>query len=241
MAGKFKKCMALCCTRALVTEEIGKDTCEEAIAGLNKLLSEKTELKPVAAAKLRQLTAELAGPRGIPLTTDPVERIRTGFAHFKKEKYEKDPALYAKLAKGQSPEAKHSGTGAAIEFAVLHLKVKNILVIGHSCCGGIKGLMSITDDATNNSDFIEAWVKICKAAKAKVQNECSKVDLDKQCRQLEKEAVNVSLGNLLSYPFVREAVVKNTLSLKGAHYDFVKGTFDIWGLESQASPYLSLQ
>ncbi|CAA0833106.1 Beta carbonic anhydrase 4 [Striga hermonthica] len=280
MAGKFKKCMALCCTRALVTEEIGKDTCEEAIAGLNKLLSEKTELKPVAAAKLRQLTAELTAPRGIPVSTDPVERIRTGFAHFKKEKYEKDTALYAKLAKGQSPEflvfacsdsrvcpshvlnfqpgeafivrnianmvppfdkTKHSGTGAAIEYAVLHLKVKNILVIGHSCCGGIKGLMSITDNVTNKSDFIEAWVKICKAARAKVQNECSKVDFDEQCRQLEKEAVNVSLGNLLSYPFVREAVVNNTLSLKGAHYDFVKGTLDIWGLESHTSPYLSLQ
>lgn len=39
-----------------------------------------------------------------------------------------------------------------------------------------------------------------------------------------QEAVNVSLGNLLSYPFVRAAVVKNTLAIRGAHYNFVKGT-----------------
>ncbi|MBA0648904.1 hypothetical protein Goklo_016537 [Gossypium klotzschianum] len=43
---------------------------------------------------------------------------------------------------------KYSGAGAAIEYAVLHLKVENIVVIGHSCCGGIKGLMSIPDDGT---------------------------------------------------------------------------------------------
>lgn len=46
-----------------------------------------------------------------------------------------------------------------------------------------------------------------------------------------QEAVNVSLGNLLTYPFVREAVVKKTLALKGAHYDFVKGAFELWDIE----------
>ncbi|WVZ11631.1 hypothetical protein V8G54_016161 [Vigna mungo] len=45
-------------------------------------------------------------------------------------------------------KTKYSGAGAAIEYAVLHLKVENIVVIGHSCCGGIKGLMSIPDDGT---------------------------------------------------------------------------------------------
>ncbi|MCD9558778.1 Phospholipase A2 crotoxin acid subunit CA [Datura stramonium] len=46
-----------------------------------------------------------------------------------------------------------------------------------------------------------------------------------------KEAVNVSLGNLLTYPFVREGLVKKTLALKGGYYDFVKGGFELWGLE----------
>ena len=41
-----------------------------------------------------------------------------------------------------------------------------------------------------------------------------------------QEAVNVSLGNFLSYPFVRAAVVKNTLAIRGAHYNFVIGTFE---------------
>ena len=53
---------------------------------------------------------------------------------------------------------------------------------------------------------------------------------------LVQEAVNVSLENLLTYPFVREAVVNDALSLKGAHYDFVKGTFQLWDLDFAISP-----
>ncbi|EYU31260.1 hypothetical protein ABFS82_12G117200 [Erythranthe guttata] len=257
---------------------MANDTYEEAIEGLKKLLSEKNELEEVAAAKVRQLTAELAGAAEKP-AFDPVERIRTGFEHFKKENYEKNPELYGALAKGQSPkflvfacsdsrvcpshvlnfqpgeafmvrniasmvppfdQKKYSGMGAAIEYAVIHLKVENILVIGHSCCGGIKGLMSIPDDGTTQSDFIEEWVNICKVAKAKVKTECNTLDFTEQCTQLEKEAVNVSLGNLLTYPYVREAVVKNAISLRGAHYDFVKGTFEHWNLDYNLSPSVSL-
>lgn len=137
-------------------------------------------------------------------------------------------------------QKRHSGMGAAIEYAVLHLKVENILVIGHSCCGGIKGLMSIPDDGTTQSDFIEEWVNIAKVAKAKVMAECNHLDFTEQCTLLEKEAVNISLGYLLTYPFVRDAVVKKTLSLKGGHYDFVKGSFELWNLDFNLSPSVSV-
>lgn len=54
-----------------------------------------------------------------------------------------------------------------------------------------------------------------------------------------QEAVNISLGNLLTYPFVRHAVMKKTLSLKGGHYDFIKGTFELWSLDFSLSPSAS--
>ncbi|XP_029127493.1 carbonic anhydrase 2 [Cajanus cajan] len=250
---------------------------EEAIASLSKLLSEKADLGGVAAAKIKELTAELDAASSKPV--NPEERIKTGFIHFKTEKFEKNPDLYGELAKGQSPKfmvfacsdsrvcpshvldfqpgeafmvrnianmvppyekTKYSGTGAAIEYAVLHLKVENIVVIGHSCCGGIKGLMSIPDDGTTASEFIEQWVQICTPAKSKVKAETGDLSFTEQCTNCEKEAVNVSLGNLLTYPFVREGVVKKTLALKGAHYDFVKGTFELWDLNFKLFPTLSV-
>ncbi|XP_034909948.1 carbonic anhydrase 2 isoform X2 [Populus alba] len=275
MVGKFGKCI-LCC-RSQKEEDMANESYEDAIAGLSKLLSEKADLGSVAAAKIKQITAELeaASSKGF----DPVERIKTGFAHFRTEKYEKNPDLYGALAKGQSPKfmvfacsdsrvcpshilnfqpgeafvirnianmvppydkTKYSGVGAAIEYAVLHLKVENIVVIGHSCCGGIKGLMSIPDDGSTASDFIENWVKICSAAKSTVAKKAGSLSFEDQCHNCEKEAVNVSLGNLLTYPFVRDAVVNDAVSLKGAHYNFVKGTFELWDLDFTISPSISV-
>ncbi|KAJ9169561.1 hypothetical protein P3X46_017741 [Hevea brasiliensis] len=280
MAGNFRKCMMLCCSRKVSQKEeddMANDSYEEAIAGLSKLLSEKANLGSVAAAKIKQITAELEAASTAAFS--PEERMKTGFIHFKTEKYEKDPNLYGALAKGQSPKfmvfacsdsrvcpshilnfqpgeafvvrnianmvppyekTMYSGVGAAIEYAVLHLKVENIVVIGHSCCGGIKGLMSIPDDGTTASEFIENWVQICSIAKTKVKTDYSSLSFEEQCLNCEKEAVNVSLENLLTYPFVREGLLKKTLALKGAHYDFVKGTFELWNLDFKVTPAVAL-
>ena len=65
---------------------MGSESYDEAIAALKKLLSEKKELAPVAAAKIDQITAQLQTLDTKP-AFDPVERIKTGFAKFKTEKY----------------------------------------------------------------------------------------------------------------------------------------------------------
>ncbi|XP_073045013.1 carbonic anhydrase 2-like [Primulina eburnea] len=263
----------------LLKEDMEKGSYEEAIAALQKLLSEKGELGPVAAAKISEVTAELQTANGGPSVSASVERLKTGFITFKKEKYDKQPGLYGELAKGQSPKfmvfacsdsrvcpshvlnfqpgdafvvrnianmvppydkTKYAGVGSAIEYAVLHLKVQEIVVIGHSACGGIKGLMSFALDGSSNTDFIEDWVKICLPAKKKVIAQCGEKPFGDQCVLCEKEAVNVSLGNLLSYPFVRDGLVNKTLALKGGYYDFINGTFELWGLDFSLSPSLSV-
>uniref|UniRef100_A0A0C9QLY9 Carbonic anhydrase n=1 Tax=Wollemia nobilis TaxID=56998 RepID=A0A0C9QLY9_9CONI len=250
-------------------EDMGSESYDEAIAALKKLLSGKEDLAPVAAAKIDQITAQLSTPDTKP-AFDAVERIKTGFAKFKTEKYVTNPALYEELSKGQSPKfmvfacsdsrvcpshvldfqpgeafvvrnvanivppfdkTKYAGVGSAVEYAVLHLKVEQIVVIGHSRCGGIKGLMTFPDEGPTSTDFIEDWVKVGLPAKKKVIAEHGSSSLDDQCVTCEKEAVNVSLANLLTYPFVRTGLVNKTLALKGGHYDFVNGTFELWGLD----------
>jgi carbonic anhydrase len=44
-------------------------------------------------------------------------------------------------------QTKYTGIGSAIEYAVCALKVEVLVVIGHSCCGGIRALLSLQDGA----------------------------------------------------------------------------------------------
>ncbi|KAL4367231.1 hypothetical protein GQ457_05G010540 [Hibiscus cannabinus] len=137
-------------------------------------------------------------------------------------------------------QTKYAGTGSAIGYAVLHLKVKEIIVIGHSACGGIKVLMSFPYDGTTSTDFIEDWVEIGMSARNKVKAQNDGKSFGLQCTYCEKEAVNVSIGNLLTYPFVREKLVNKNLTLRGGYYDFVNGTFDLWTLDYKLASSLSL-
>jgi len=43
-----------------------------------------------------------------------------------------------------------------------------------------------------------------------------------------QEAVNISLENLKTYPFVKEGLEKNTLAIHGGYYDFVNCVFETW-------------
>ncbi|XP_076960628.1 beta carbonic anhydrase 5, chloroplastic-like isoform X6 [Bidens hawaiensis] len=123
-------------------------------------------------------------------------------------------------------------TNAALEFSVNDLQVQNILVTGHSCCGGIRALMSM-DDEEKSSSFIKNWVKVGKTAKSITKAIASNLSFDQQCKHCEKESINNSLLNLLTYPWVEERVAKGLLSLHGGYYDFVECTYEKWTLDYQ--------
>ncbi|KAH9773270.1 Beta carbonic anhydrase 4 [Citrus sinensis] len=192
---------------------MANDAYEDAIAGLTKLLSEKSDLEGIAAAKIKQITADLeaAGSRDI----DPAERMKTGFIQFRTEKYEKNPDLYGALAKGQSPKF--------LVFACSDSRV---------CPSHILNFQPGEAFMVRNIANMVPPYDQKKYSGAGAAIEYAVLHL--------KEAVNVSLGNLLTYPFVRESVVKNTLALKGAHYDFVNGKFELWDLDFNILPSLSV-
>ncbi|KAJ0533283.1 putative carbonic anhydrase [Helianthus annuus] len=125
-------------------------------------------------------------------------------------------------------------TNAALEFSVTTLEVENILVTGHSCCGGIRALMSMEDEE-NSSSFIKNWVVVGKAAKSSTKATASNLSFDQQCKHCEKESINNSLLNLLTYPWVEERVAKGLLSLHGGYYNFVDCTYEKWTLDYQKS------
>ncbi|XP_072982548.1 beta carbonic anhydrase 5, chloroplastic-like [Typha latifolia] len=122
-----------------------------------------------------------------------------------------------------------SETSAALEFAVNSLEVENILVVGHSRCGGIQALMSLKDEADSRS-FIKDWVIVGKTARLTTKAAAGNLSFEMQCRHCEKESINSSLLNLLTYPWIEKRVNEGKLSLHGAYYNFIDCTFEKWTL-----------
>ncbi|KAI7754780.1 hypothetical protein M8C21_016761 [Ambrosia artemisiifolia] len=171
-------------------------------------------------------------------TTDdgnlPFTEMKNRFLSFKKHKYLENLECYQQLAEAQAPKNGPCETNAALEFSVTTLEVANILVTGHSCCGGIRALMGMEDEV-NSSSFIKNWVIVGKAAKSTTKATASNLSFDQQCKHCEKESINNSLLNLLTYPWVEERVAKGLLSLHGGYYDFVNCTYEKWTLDYQRS------
>jgi carbonic anhydrase len=112
------------------------------------------------------------------------------------------------------------GTSAALEFAVRALKVRHIVVLGHAFCGGIKAFASDQAPLTA-SDFIGRWMsQIAPAAEAIAAPEA---DHEAYLRQLEFASVELSLRNLMTFPFVRAAVEQGELKLHGAYFGVASG------------------
>jgi carbonic anhydrase len=112
----------------------------------------------------------------------------------------------------------YHGTSSAIEFAVQQLKVKHIVVLGHEGCGGIR---AVADAAAPLSpgDFIGQWMSLIAPAVARVAAEGGQADL----RRLEFAAIELSLANLMTFPFVRTQVERGSLQLHGAYFGVADG------------------
>ncbi|MHA1544387.1 MAG: carbonic anhydrase [Alphaproteobacteria bacterium] len=119
----------------------------------------------------------------------------------------------------------YHGTSSALEFAVKSLKIKYILVLGHSSCGGVAASLAQGEDQPIG-DFIGPWVELMSEARDKVYQEHQGAPLAELQTHLEKANVRQSLTNLESYPFIREAVKAGELTLLGAWFDIETGEID---------------
>lgn len=117
------------------------------------------------------------------------------------------------------------GVSAALEFAVTQLKVADIVVMGHGACGGCEAAFtgSFVGAEEGSGGFIAHWVDMLDDAVARVRAEHGRDKSRPALRAVEHEAVRVSLANLRSFPFVRDAEAKGTLALHGAWFAISDG------------------
>lgn len=116
------------------------------------------------------------------------------------------------------------GVSAAIEFGVLGLEVRHIVVLGHAQCGGIKASLSGSDLVKNGQSFVDKWMGLIKEARDRV---LASPQADDAQHQLELETVKVSLANLRSFPFIAERERSGKLKLHGAYFGIAEGRLHV--------------
>ncbi|MHA1539723.1 MAG: carbonic anhydrase [Alphaproteobacteria bacterium] len=114
----------------------------------------------------------------------------------------------------------HHGTSAALEFAVNFLNVKNIVVMGHSNCGGIKTLV---DRETKGAEFsfIADWIRIARQARESLPEGLTAEEKYCAC---EKGALKISLKNLMTFPWIHEKVMAKELTIHGWYFSIKDGS-----------------
>jgi len=123
----------------------------------------------------------------------------------------------------EDADVTYHGTSAALEFAVAHLGVEHVVVFGHAHCAGVKAMVNGQQGNPVAGYFVSAWTSIVDKAytMAKAKNPTAEGDeLDRCC---ERQAVLVSLENLMTFPFIRDRVEAGTLELHGWYLDIAEG------------------
>lgn len=117
----------------------------------------------------------------------------------------------------------YHGTSAALEFAVRYLKVEHVIVMGHARCGGIRALIDDVGHHEDAGQFITPWMSIAEEARREVAVALPQATPAEQAAACERAALRISLQNLMSFPFVREAIEAGRLDVHGWYFDIESG------------------
>ena len=151
----------------------------------------------------------------------------------------------AALVPPYAPDATLHGVSAALEYAVLALEVRSIVVMGHGRCGGIAAALE-APVPLSATDFVGRWIASVRDLAA---------ELDTQARQdrqpgyggqpvagaaearrlaLERRSIEHSLANLGTFPWVASRQGSGSLSLHGAWFDVGLGELHALGADGWA-------
>jgi carbonic anhydrase len=131
----------------------------------------------------------------------------------------------ANLVPPYSPSGLTHGVSAALEFAVQILKVKNIVVMGHTHCGGVRAFVEHRGRPAGG-DFIDNWMSLIEPAARTVEGTPDAANA-RYIQRLERASIVATLGNLLTFPEIRTRVNEQYLQLMGAYFDVATGDLTI--------------
>ncbi len=120
--------------------------------------------------------------------------------------------------------AERHETAAAIEYAVMALKVAHVVVMGHAQCGGIRAFAQGQDEAyqpLTAENFVGQWKTLIQPAAERIGPPTG--DFEHYCESLSYASIIQGIANLRSYPWVKAREDAGKLSLHGAYFGVANG------------------
>jgi len=134
----------------------------------------------------------------------------------------------ANLVPPYEPDSHYHGTSAAIEFGIEGLNIKDLIVMGHARCGGIKALYESHHGNPPQGEFVSGWMSMAQGVADHVHEHHADLAEAEQIRMMERRAVVASLDQLRTFPFIRNREADGRLRLHGWFYGIATGVLSIY-------------
>lgn len=124
----------------------------------------------------------------------------------------------AGLVPPYQPDAHYHGTSAALEFAVRVLKVASIVVMSHGQCGGVRAMVEGAPKEAR--EFVKPWMDMAEPILRAMPPHLKGGEVFSHC---ETEVMRLSLANLLTFPWIEQAVADGRVKIQGFRFDIHTG------------------
>lgn len=118
------------------------------------------------------------------------------------------------------------GVSATIEYAVQVLRVRHLIICGHSDCGVIRALMN--PQSLVGLDSVREWLQHVEPAWDHLEEVEHNAGEITRHTALTHANILVQLENLRSHPYIREAIAEGRLEIHGWFYDILSGRIETY-------------
>ena len=144
----------------------------------------------------------------------------------------------ANMVPPYEPDGQYHSTSAALEFAVQALRVRDIIVMGHGRCGGIRAALDPNAEPLSPGDFIGKWMGLVSTAAEQIQNNSVMTASERQTA-LERISIRNSIANLRTFPCVKILEERGKLRIHGAWFDIANG--ELWVMDPETRDFVRLE
>jgi carbonic anhydrase len=130
----------------------------------------------------------------------------------------------------------NGGVTSTVEYAVMVLGIRDIIVCGHSDCGAMKAVANPV--GLDKMPNVAAWLRHSCAAEQVVTQSYPEMDAADRVRAISLENVVAQLNHLRTHPAVAAGIARGEIALHGWFFDI--GAGEVLGLDGVTGRFVPL-